>query len=364
MDADIDVSRGGFRLRVGLQVAPGETLAVLGPNGAGKTTLLRVLAGLLALDAGHLRLGPQTLDSPAERVFVAPQLRGAGVVFQDYRLFPHLSARDNVAFGPTAAGLRRRAARAVADRELERLGLGPVAGHRPAQLSGGQAQRVALARALAASPRLLLLDEPLAALDARSRADSRTALRTALACFPGPALLVTHDPLEALTLADRLLVLERGEAVQEGAPADVARRPATDYVARLVGLNLYPGTLDGDRVRLEGGGTLVAAARAGDGDSDPAALPGGSRVLVAVDPAAVSVHLERPAAGSPRNVWPGTVRALDLLGNRVRVDVAGAPPALVDLTAPAVAELGLRPGTPVWLSLKASEARAYPAPVR
>nr|WP_231126836.1 ABC transporter ATP-binding protein [Motilibacter aurantiacus] len=347
-----------------MRVAPAETLAVLGPNGAGKSTLLRVLAGLLPLDEGHVRLGPVALDVPAERVLVAPQQRRAGVVFQDYRLFPHLSARDNVAFGPAAAGASRRAARALADRELARLGIAEVARQRPGQLSGGQAQRVALARALATEPRMLLLDEPLAALDARSRADARSALRAVLAGFDGPAVLVTHDPLEALTLADRLLVLEHGRVVQEGTPAVVARHPATDYVARLVGLNLYPGVVAAPgtgRVRLDRGGELVAARPDSDGTALGAeGLPVGTRVLVAVDPAAVAVHLQRPEGLSPRNVWPGTVRALELLGNRVRAEVDGTPPALVDLTAPAVAELGLAPGLPVWLALKASEARAYP----
>jgi molybdate transport system ATP-binding protein len=197
----------------------------------------------------------------------------------------------------------------------------------------------------------LLLDEPLAALDARTGAEVRGELRRHLRAFDGATVLVTHDPLEALVLADRLLVLERGRAVQEGAPQEVARRPATQYVARLMGLNLYSGSCSADgRVQLDRGGELIAATGVGDG-----------RVLVAVRPAAITLHAARPS-GSPRNVWAGRVAGMELLADRVRVDVAGAPAALVDITADAVAELGLVEGASVWLAAKATDLDVYPAP--
>jgi molybdate transport system ATP-binding protein len=355
LEVDVAVSRGAFRLEVAMTVAPGEVLGVLGPNGAGKTTLLRVLAGLAAATEGTIRLGDTVLDDPATGVFVPAEHRPVGLVFQNYRLFPHLSVRDNVAFAARARGSGRTDARQHADRFLRQLGLGSLATRKPAELSGGQAQRVALARAMAADPAMLLLDEPLSALDARTRLEIRTELRHHLEDFGGPVLLVTHDPLEAMVMTDRLLVIEEGRVVQHGTPAQVARRPATQYVARLLGLNFYRGTLastDGT-VQLATGGTLVA--------TPPGSTPlVNTEVLVAVRPAAISVHTERPGHGSPRNVWAGTISGLEMLADRVRAQVDGRPSALVDLTPAAVADLGLRPGLPVWLSAKATEVDVYP----
>jgi molybdate transport system ATP-binding protein len=357
---DGSVRRGEFELRARFTVADGEVLGVIGPNGAGKTTLLRALAGLAALDTGRISLGAGVLDDPAARVFVDPRRRPVGLVFQNYRLFPHLSVRDNVAFASRAGGLSRRTSRQLADRWLERLELTGFADRKPAQLSGGQAQRVALARALAADPGLLLLDEPLAALDVRTRGQVRGELAGHLAGFAGPTLVVTHDPLEALVLTDRLLVIEGGRVVQDGPPAEVAGRPATEYVAGLVGLNLYPGVQGRlSEVALDGGGLLWAAES--DGTGRPAPAPG-SRVLVRVRPSAIALHTQRPEQASPRNVWAGTVRGLELLTDRVRVRVEGSPPALVDLTPAAVAELRLVAGCPVWLSVKATEVGSYPDP--
>ena len=365
---------GGFTVDADLRVADGEVLAVVGPNGAGKTTLLRALAGLLPLRAGRIAAGsPLTvLDDPAADILVPVERRGAGVVFQDHRLFPHLSVVANVAYPARIAGAPRAQARAEALHWLGRLGLEALADRRPGQLSGGQAQRVALARALARRPRMLLLDEPMAALDARTRIEVRGELRRHLAGYDGPSLLVTHDPVDALVLADRVLVLEAGRAVQLGTPAEVARRPATEYVARLVGLNLYAGTLADPvtgTVRLDAGGTLEAAgtdpvAWVSDGDGVAVHdLPAGAGVLVAVAPSAVAVHAGRPGAGSPRNVWPATVTSLEPLADRVRLALDGAPPALADITPRALAELRLEPGFEVWLSVKATEVVAYPSPV-
>ncbi len=355
LDLAIVVRRGAFTLDVAAAVAPGEVLGVLGPNGAGKTTLLRALAGLTAVTEGSIRLGGTVLDDAASDAFVPAEKRPVGLVFQNYRLFPHLSVRDNVAFASRSGGAGRRRARQHAERYLRQLDLAELASRKPDQLSGGQAQRVALARALAADPGLLLLDEPLAALDARTRLDVRTELRRHLADFPGPVLIVTHDPLEAMVMTDRLLVIEDGRVVQHGTPAQVARRPATQYVARLVGLNLYPGILASDdgTVQLEGGGTLIAAP-------DTLLPTTGTSVLVALRPAAIAVQTERPDHASPRNIWRATVTGLEMLADRVRVQVSGEPGALVDLTPAAVAELDLRPGQDVWLSAKATELDVYP----
>ncbi len=357
---DARVDRGGFHLDVATTVAAGEVLGVIGPNGAGKTTLMRALAGLLALTSGSIRLGGVVLDDAETDTWVPPEDRPVGIVFQDYRLFPHLSVLDNVAFAARSRGADRGTSRRLVQPWVERLDLAALASRKPGELSGGQAQRVALARALASEPGLLLLDEPLAALDARTRLDVRTTLREHLADFAGPVCVITHDPLDAMVMTDRLLIVEEGRVVQEGAPAQVARHPATDYVARLVGLNLYAGTLAGSsgEVRLDGGGRLVTTPT---GDlHDAGRMRVGGRVLVSLRPSAVTLHQAQPTVESARNIWRGVVVGLELLGDRVRVEVTGEPPAIVDVTPAAVAELGLRAGTSVWLAAKATEATAYP----
>ena len=350
---DAVVQRDAFRLEVDFAAPPDEVLGVLGPNGAGKTTLLRALAGLTVLSEGVITLDGQVLDDTD--VFVAPEERPVGLVFQNYRLFPHLTVRDNVAFSPRCRRLGRRESRRIADDWLARLGIADLAARKPPQLSGGQSQRVALARTLAGDPALLLLDEPLAALDAQTKVEVRGELRRHLSQFRGATLLVTHDPLEAMVMADRLLVIEDGRIVQHATPAEVARRPATPYVARLVGLNLYRGVLgDGGCVTLDDGGRIFVAASSAAG-----AVTAGARVLVAVRPNAIAVHTERPAHASPRNVWEGTVTGMELLGDRVRAQVSGSPSALVDLTPAAVAELHLVEGGRVWLSAKATDLDTY-----
>jgi molybdate transport system ATP-binding protein len=343
------VRRGSFELVIDFSVGPGEVLGVLGPNGAGKSTLLRAVAGLEELTRGSVEVAGRVWQD-SDR-FVPADERRAGVVFQNYRLFPHLDVRDNVAFAARSDGARRAASRTVATEWLERLGLSALGGRRPHQLSGGQAQRVALARALAREPDVLLLDEPMAALDAGARIEVRTFLREHLAGFAGPIVLVTHDPLEAMVLADRLLVVEAGRLVQEGSPAEVARRPASRYVARLVGLNLWTGRLDQSTgaVTLDNGGQLAVTTQA----------PGG-RVLVSLRPNAITVHTEWPEHTSTRNVWQATIADMELLADRVRLQVRGTPSALVDITPAAVSELALDVGRQVWLSAKATEAEAYP----
>jgi molybdate transport system ATP-binding protein len=346
--AEVAVELGGFRLDLGLRVAPGEVVALLGPNGAGKTTALRVLAGLQPLSGGWVRLDERVLDDPVRRVFVPPERRSIGVVFQDYLLFPHLSALDNVAFGPRRRGLDRSAARKQAAAWLDRVGLDAQARLKPRQLSGGQAQRVALARALAVDPLLLLLDEPLAALDAQTRLDTRAELQHHLADHPGATLLVTHDPLDALVLADRLIIIERGRVVQEGDAATITAQPRTEYVARLVGLNLYRGRSAQHTVRVAGEFSLTAADRV-DGDA-----------FVAFRPASVALHPQRPD-GSPRNTWPATVGGVQRHGDNLRVQLAGPIVVAADITPAAAAHLRLAPGQQVWVAVKAADTHSYPA---
>ncbi|WP_062350205.1 ABC transporter ATP-binding protein [Herbidospora yilanensis] len=339
--ARIVVRRPAFRLDLDLTVGRGEVVTLLGPNGAGKTTALRALAGLIPLTEGSIELdGVRIEREPAER-------RPVGVVFQDYLLFPHLSALDNVAFGPRCQGRSKAEARLRARELLDRMGLAEFSSVRPHRLSGGQAQRVALARALAVEPRLLLLDEPLAALDAHTRLEIRSELRRRLTGFDGATVLVTHDPLDAMVLADRLVVVEDGAVVQEGTPAEIARRPRTDYVARLVGLNLFRGEGDGDRVTV---GDLAFAA--GERVSGPA--------FVAFAPRAVALYRTRPD-GSPRNLWEGRIDGIERHGDHIRVHVDGPVPVAADVTPAAVAELDLTPGRRIWVSVKATETHAYPA---
>src|ERR1700758_714507 len=263
---DAEVKRGSFTLAVSLTAVPGQVLGLLGPNGAGKSTLLSAVAGLTPVSAGRITLAGQVMDDADAGTFVEASGRPVGFVFQNYRLFPHLTVADNVAFSPRARGMGRRAARSAASHWLDRLGLAEIAGRKPGQLSGGQAQRVALARALAGQPGLLLLDEPLSALDAGTRLDVQAELNKHLADSTGPCLLVTHDPLEALVLADKLVVLEAGRIVQQGTPAQIARQPATDYVAKLVGLNLYRGRADGSQVALSEGGSFITPDHGQHGD--------------------------------------------------------------------------------------------------
>ncbi|WP_324787329.1 ABC transporter ATP-binding protein [Streptomyces sp. H51] len=343
LDARLVVDRAAFRLDITLTAAPGDVVALLGPNGAGKTTALRALAGLVPLTGGHLRLDGAELDR------TPPEARPVGVVFQDYLLFPHLTALDNVAFGPRCQGATKAEARALAAELLDRMGLADHAGVKPRRLSGGQAQRVALARALATRPRLLLLDEPLAALDARTRLEVRARLRRHLADFEAVAVLVTHDPLDAMVLADRLVVVEHGRVVQEGAPSDIARRPRTDYIAQLVGLNLYRGQADGHTVRLDAGPSVTTTEVL----SGPA--------FVAFPPGAVTLHRTRPTGSSARNLWHCEVAGLETHGDQIRVDLTGELPLAADLTTVAAAELGLHPGAPVWATVKATQTHAYPA---
>ncbi|MFI8198214.1 ABC transporter permease [Streptomyces sp. NPDC085942] len=331
--------------RLTLDAGPGTTIAVVGPNGAGKTTLLRALLGLTPRAHASLVLGDHDVTA------LPPHRRGVAWVPQDGALFPHLSALANTAYGLRAHGVPRAEARREAQDWLDRLGVGHLAHRRPDRLSGGQAQRVALARALAARPRLLLLDEPLAALDQTTRARVRHTLRGHLAEFGGVCLIVTHDPVEAVSLADRVLVLEDGRVLQDEPPAEVTRHPRSPWVARMLGRNAWPGTTTAEGLAPAGGGRLVVA--------EP--LPAGAPALAVIGPEAVSVHRERPT-GSPRNVWPGTVREITSGGSRLRLLITSpeAPDLVAEITPESAAELDLVDGSTVWTSVKATEARVVP----
>jgi molybdate transport system ATP-binding protein len=278
------------------------------------------------------------LEDTVTREYVPTERRPIGFVFQDYLLFPHLSVLENVAFGLRSRGSSHQAAVERAIQWLDRVGLKSYAGSKPAELSGGQRQRVALARALAPDPRLLLLDEPLAALDLKRHLDS----------FEGIRLVVTHDPIEAVALADRLIVMESGHLVQTGTPAEVTEHPRSQYVADLVGVNLLRGEADHGSVKLAGG-NVVAAAGAEVGE-----------VFAVVHPRAVAIHRTHPE-GSPRNVWSGRATSIELLGNRVRVRIDGEVPLVAEVTPAALRELNLVEGGEVWLSFKSTDVAVYPA---
>lgn len=346
LDADLRLTRGSFDLDVHLSCPPGRILALLGPNGAGKSSALRALAGLVPLTGGHIRLNGD------DHTTTAVEHRPIGMVFQDYLLFPHMSALDNVAFGPRCQGVGRAEARERARALLEHMDLVDHAASRPRRLSGGQAQRVALARALAARPGMLLMDEPMAALDASTRVAVRSRLRHLLEEFDGVTVLVTHDPLDAMVLADHIAVIEEGRLVQEGTPAEVARRPRTSYVARLVGLNLFRGLAQEGTVTLDGdGGAEPTRVETREAHHGP--------VLVAFPPRAVALYQEHPH-GSPRNMWRLRVEGIERFGDQVRVNLEGALSLAADITPAALAELGLVRGEEVWAGVKATEVECYP----
>lgn len=345
LDASVHLRLGDLELSVDLSAAAGQVVALIGPNGAGKTTLLRALAGLQPIDSGLITLDGAVLDDPVRDRLVAPEDRRVGFLFQDYMLFAHLSVVENVAFGLRARGAGKPLPTAMD--WLERVGLRDFAAARPETLSGGQAQRVALARALATSPRLLLLDEPLAALDATTKVTVRRELRRHLEGFEGVALFVTHDPVDAAALAGSAIVLEAGGTSQRGTVAEITARPRSQYIADFVGMNLWRGWAEGGTVNVDG--TVITSATALRGDA-----------FVTVHPRSVSIFTSEPH-GSPRNVWRGRATSLDSHAGVVRVRIEGALTVVAEITAAALAELGISGGEEIWLSFKASEVHVYEA---
>lgn len=341
---------------VTFDLAEGETVAVLGPNGAGKSTLLGLLAGLLAPSEGRATLGGDVLFDvgPGRRVLVEPRRRGVSLLAQEALLFPHLSVLENVAFGPRSRGLSRAESRATASAWLERVGTPELAGRSPGRLSGGQAQRVAIARALATDPALLLLDEPLAALDVTVAPAIRTLLREVLQ--GRSAVIVTHDALDAFLLADRVLILDGGRVVETGRTTEVLTRPVTAFGARLAGLNLLLGRRT--ETGFTGSNGLVVPWEGAGREGEEFAL--------AIRPAAVSVARPGgPPAGTVCGAAPGTSRVtatvddIEHRGDVIRVHAAGMT---ADLAPADAVAMGVLPGCAVEVSLRHEDAIVYALP--
>lgn len=358
----------GFDLDVVLSAQPGEVVAVMGPSGAGKSTLLHALVGLAELRAGHVRINGRTVADAAEGHSRRPEHRATVLLGQQPRLFPHLTAAENVAFGMRAHGVSRRDARAGAERWLERVGLPAAGGRRPSDLSGGQQQRVAIARALATEPELLLLDEPLTGLDPRTEAEVRGVLGEQLEATGVTAVLVTHDALDAAALASALVVLESGRVTQAGTTLDVLREPATEFVAAAAGLNRLDGRVDSRTWRSATGGLEIAGVDVGPGPAAVAFRPADVRLEPSA--AATASATTAPAASTMaptstgtaqgrRLTWEAEVVRLERQPDGVRVHTA-EPPVAVDVGADVVAALRLTPGAVVRLDADAAAVRIFP----
>jgi molybdate transport system ATP-binding protein len=355
LTVDVKIRRGAFEVEAAFRAGAGESVALLGPNGSGKSTLVRAIAGLVQPGEGTIVLDGAVLDDAGAAVRVSPERRPIGVVFQELLLFPHMAVLENVAFPLRARGIGRSEARARAARLLERLGVAHRSQAAPRDLSGGEAQRVALARALVAEPSLLLLDEPLSALDVGARARVRDLVREELRRFPGVRVLVTHDPVEASILADRLVLLEGGRITQVGTPEEIRTSPRSRYAADLVGINSFQGRFE----PIEEGAGRISTE---EGDVI-APWPEGfeeGEVIGLLKPTDVTLSLELPA-GSARNVLHGRVSSVTVEGDRARVRLATAPPLVAEVTLGSVDRLRLHEGVPVWASFKAVEVQVLPA---
>lgn len=354
--ADLTRRLGAFQLQVSLEAEPASTLVLVGESGSGKTTVLRLLAGLLEPDEGRLILGGSTWFDSATGETLPGWRRPVGYVAQDYALFPHLSVFENVAFGCRAMGESSGSTRRRVDGILARFGLGGLASRRPADLSGGQQQRVALARALILEPALLLLDEPLSALDLKTRREVRQELRRLLSELTCISVLVTHNPVEALVFGDRVAVLEAGRASQVGTRDDLLRHPRSSHIAEFMGVNLIHGVV----ASRDGSG--LARLKTADGDLfvvDPGELE--SEVFVSISPREITLHLAAPG-GSAQNVFVGPVREIipePPDGLRVRVALGTHPPLVAEVTRPAIEALGLREGVTVYAAFKATGVLPY-----
>ncbi len=344
LHADFVARRDRFEVAVTLDVADGETLALLGPNGAGKSTVVDALTGTLELTEGTIELDGERID------LLPPEQRPVGICFQDDLLFPRLSTLENVAFPLRARRTEKSTARARAAELLERLAPDVDGSAMPGSLSGGERQRVALARALAAEPRLLLLDEPFSNVDVSARPGLRALVREVALGFGGATVLIAHDPLDALTLAHYVTLLEEGRQTQTGTPEQIRAAPRSSYAADLVGVNLFTGVLE----PLEDG---AATLRTADGQitvAPEATVAHGSQAIASLKPIDVSLHMTEPE-GSARNVFRGTIAEVAVDGDRARVRVDTRPPLTAEVTAGSVARMGLRAGDEVWASFKAVE---------
>ncbi len=353
LEIDVLSRRGGFELRASFTAEPGATTVLVGESGAGKTTLLRLAAGLDQPERGRIALDGEVYADPEAGVARPAWRRDVGYMAQDYALFPHLSVERNVAFGLEAAGLGRAAVAGRVAETLRRTGIADLGGRRPASLSGGQQQRAALARVLVLHPRLLLLDEPLAALDLQTRRQVRAELRDLIRQLGGVTLYVTHSPLEALLFGERIVVLEGGRVSQVGTRDDLLRYPRSRYVAELMGTNLFAG----------GSAVAPGAAALRTPDGEIAVAPPGAAgdVFLTVDPRQITLH-PHPPEGSAQNVLQGPVLELapePPSGERIRVALGTRPPLVAEVTRDAVAALSLREGMTVYASFKATGVRTY-----
>ncbi len=339
---------GAFDLDVALEVGNGRCLALAGPSGAGKTSVLRVVAGLVRPERGRVQCGDEVWLDVERGVDVPPERRRVGYVFQEYALFGHLRVWQNVAY--PLRGVPRGERRARAMELLDRFGIARLADERPATLSGGERQRVAVARALARRPAALLLDEPLSALDTRSRAAAGRELGAVLAEAGVPALLVTHDFTEAALLGTRVGVIDGGRIVQEGTAAELAAAPASAFVADFTGAVVLTGTARRQEgltaVALDGGG-VVLSTEPGEGEVAVSVYPW----EIALEPAGSERH------GSAQNHLAVEVVSVTAVGNRVRVGLAAPQPLVAELSDASTHELGLAPGTPVVATWKAAATR-------
>ena len=330
----------GIQLELSLEARQGETLALVGPSGAGKSTVLRIAAGLVSPDAGRVALGDAVWLDTERRIDLPPERRSVGLVFQDHALFPHLNVRQNVAFGGTER----------VDELLERFHIAELAGARPTTISGGERQRVALARALARNPRVLLLDEPLSALDTHTRATVRSELRDLLHELALPTVIVTHDFEDAAALADRVGVLVSGNLLQEGTPNDLVAAPADPFVATFTGANVLHGTA----VARPNGLTEVILEQGGSAWTTDA---GNGRVAVAIHPWEVSVARESIDDSAINHIY-APIASIVRLGNRARVRIG---PLTAEITTSSIERLDLREGEPAYATFKATATRVLAA---
>ncbi|GAC1366698.1 MAG: ABC transporter ATP-binding protein [Ktedonobacteraceae bacterium] len=387
LDIALDTYLKTFHLAVTFQAEMGQTTVLLGESGAGKSTVLRILAGLLHPQQGHITLDGVTYYDSARRIVVPPQERPFGYVFQDYVLFPHLTIFENIAFGLRAQGQHGKTIEKRVAQVLEQVNLASLGQRYPAQLSGGQQQRVALARALVLQPQLLLLDEPLAALDVQTRREVRQELRHILATTGITTLMVTHQYLDALLFGEQILVVDQGQIVQQGGQRELREYPRSSYVAELVGVNFFRGHI----VNLEANTTCVIQVDMQDTHGDHRAHDArvevvatlteqatdaaqvdapamGLEAFVIVDPRSITLHHEIPE-GSARNIFRGTITHILQQGgiagdkdDHLRVSImlnSSTPPLIAEITAASATHMQLREGEGIYATFKATEALAY-----
>jgi molybdate transport system ATP-binding protein len=380
LTASVDTFLGTFHLSLHLSAEAGKTTVLLGESGAGKTTVLRLLAGLLYPDQGHIALDGMTYFDSERRIRIPPQERPFGYVFQDYVLFPHLTVFENVAFGLRAQHLPRKMIVQRVGEALEKVHLVGLDRRRPAQLSGGQQQRVAIARALSLQPKLLLLDEPLSALDVQTRREVRQELRRILSQLKITTVMVTHQYLEALLFGHQILVLEGGGILQQGDQRDLLEHPRSSYIAELVGTNFFRGSL----LRMESQSICVVRVQEDgkEGIEIKAALENpsasdqvpheGEEAYVVVDPRSITLSLTPPESSAANVLWGEIVQVLrlerasggatPLYDGRVRISIqpqSTTLPLIAEITQASTTRLELREGRRVYAAFKATEARAY-----